>query len=224
MARMGGLKTGIIGGAIVAAALAVAPSAQAAPATPETANAKPPQAAQCAACHQADGMGNPAVGFPALAGQPAGYLEQQLYAFKHGTRQNQMMAGFAKGLNATERKAVATYFSQLPVIAPATLPAAPKDDLGATLATRGADAGTDHAVPACDSCHGANGEGRPPEFPRLAGQSAQYLANQLTDWQKGTRNESNLHLMQDIATRLTPAQIKAVSAYFASLPPTKPAS
>ncbi|HEX7391286.1 MAG TPA: c-type cytochrome [Acidiphilium sp.] len=212
---MGGLKTGIIGGAIVAAGLVAVPIAQAAP---------PPQAAQCAACHQADGMGNPAVGFPALAGQPADYLEQQLYAFKHGTRQNQMMAGFAKGLNATERKAVATYFSQLPVIAPATLPAAPKDDLGAMLATRGADTGTDHAIPSCDSCHGANGEGRPPEFPRLAGQSAQYLANQLTDWQKGTRNESNLHLMQDIAVRLSPAQIKAVSAYFASLPPTKPAS
>ncbi|MCF3948462.1 c-type cytochrome [Acidiphilium sp. AL] len=208
---MGDLKTWIIGGAIMAAGLAAAQAASTNP---------PPQVAQCAGCHQANGMGNPAAGFPALAGQPAGYLEQQLYAFKHGSRQNHMMKSFAGGLNDASRKAVAAYFSQLPVVAPATLPAAPKGDLGATLATKGAGAGTPRAIPACDSCHGAGGLGRPPEFPRLAGQPEQYLANQLTAWQKGSRNETNLHLMRDVAVNLSPKQIKAVAAYFAALPPT----
>ena len=211
---MADLKMWIIGGAIMAAGLATTQVAFASP---------PPQVAQCAGCHQANGMGNPAAGFPALAGQPAGYLEQQLYAFKHGSRKNHMMKSFAGGLNDASRKAVASYFSQLPVVAPASLPAAPKANLGATLATQGAGAGTTHAIPACDSCHGAGGLGRPPEFPRLAGQPEKYLANQLTAWQKGSRNETNLHLMRDVAERLSPKQIKAVAAYFAALPPTKAA-
>lgn len=186
------------------------------------AQAAPPQVAQCAGCHGANGMGNPSAGFPALAGQPTRYLEQQLDAFKHGTRRNAIMKGFAAGLNAADRKAIATYYNGLKVTASASAPA-PADKQGAMLAMHGADIGTDHAIPACDSCHGAGGVGRPPGFPRLAGQPAQYLADQLNDWRKGSRNESNLHLMQGIAEKLSPAQIKAVTTYFASLPPA-PAS
>lgn len=181
--------------------------------------APPPQVAQCAGCHGANGMGNSAAGFPALAGQPAQYLDQQLYAFKHGNRRNGIMKGFATALNAADRKAIAAYYQGLPVVAPATLPPAPADTTGATLAMQGAGAGTSHAIPACDSCHGAAGLGIAPEFPRLAGQSAAYLAAQLTDWRKGSRNGNNLHLMRNVAVMLSPAQIKAVAAYFASLPP-----
>lgn len=184
--------------------------------------APPPQAAQCAGCHGQNGMGNPAAGFPALAGQPVKYLEQQLYAFKHGTRRNGMMSSFAGGLNASERKAIAEYYHGLPVVAPTSLPAAPKDNVGETLAIHGVGAGTDHAIPACDSCHGAGGRGMEPEFPRLAGQPANYLEAQLLAWQKGARNESNLHLMQKIADMLSPSQIKAVAAYFAAQPPAAP--
>lgn len=184
-----------------------------------SAHAAPPQVAQCAGCHGANGMGNPVAGFPALAGQPAPYLEQQLYAFKHGNRRNGIMKGFATALDATQRKAIAAYYNGLPVVAPAKLPAAPHDALGATLAMQGADIGTTHPIPACESCHGAGGLGVAPAFPRLAGQSAAYLAAQLKDWQTGSRNGNNLHLMRNVAVMLSPAQIKAVSAYFASLPP-----
>ena len=181
--------------------------------------APPSQVAQCAGCHGQNGMGNPAAGFPALAGQPVNYLEQQLYAFKHGTRRNGMMSSFAGTMNAPERKAIAEYYHSLPLVAPASLPAAPKDDVGQTLAINGVGAGTDHAIPACDSCHGAGGNGMEPEFPRLAGQPANYLEAQLLAWQKGSRNESNLHLMQKIADMLSQSQIKAVAAYFAAQPP-----
>lgn len=181
--------------------------------------APPPQVAQCAGCHGANGMGNATAGFPALAGQPAPYLEQQLYAFKHGNRRNGIMKGFATGLDAADRKAIAAYYSALPVVAPASLPAAPTDKLGATLAMRGIGAGSDHTIPACDSCHGAGGLGVAPAFPRLAGEPAAYLAAQLKDWQTGSRNGNNLHLMHNVAVMLDAAQIKAVSAYFAALPP-----
>ncbi|MDD2877751.1 MAG: c-type cytochrome [Acidiphilium sp.] len=189
-------------------------------AVPCAAHAAPPQVAACAGCHAANGMGNPVAGFPALAGQPSGYLEQQLYAFKHGTRRNAIMNSFATSLNAADRKAIAAYYHGMPVVAPASLPAAPADDAGATLATEGADAGTPHAIPACDSCHGAGGLGVAPAFPRLAGQPESYIESQLIDWRNGARTESDLHLMRNVAVLLTSAQIKAVSAYFASLPPT----
>lgn len=199
--------TGLLAGVAMMAGIGVA------------AAAPPSQVAQCAGCHGQNGMGNPSAGFPALAGQPTRYLEQQLYAFKHGSRQNGIMSGFAGGLSAADRKAIAEYYNGLPVVNPASLPAAPKDDLGATLAMHGVDAGAPNAIPACDSCHGAGGRGRGPLFPRLAGQPAKYLEDQLTAWQGGGRNESNLHVMQSIARMLSSKQIKAVSAYFAALPP-----
>jgi cytochrome c553 len=189
-------------------------------ATAATTPAAPPQIAQCAGCHGANGMGNTVAGFPALAGQPTAYLEHQLYAFKHGTRRNAIMKSFAVGLTAADRKAIATYYNSLPVIAPASLPAAPSDNLGQTIALNGAGIGTAHAIPACASCHAAGGLGRAPAFPRLAGQPEQYIETQLIDWQKGSRNENNLHLMRNIAKNLTAPQIKAVSQYYASLPPT----
>ncbi|MEE3500117.1 c-type cytochrome [Acidiphilium acidophilum] len=198
------------------AGIATAATTTATPATPVA----PPQVAQCAGCHGANGMGNPVAGFPALAGQPTAYLEHQLYAFKHGTRRNAIMKSFATGLTAADRKAIATYYNSLPVVAPASLPAAPSDDLGKTIALHGAGVGTAHVIPACASCHAAGGLGRAPAFPRLAGQPEQYLEAQLIDWRKGSRNESNLHLMRNIAKDLTAQQIKAVAQYYASLPPT----
>jgi cytochrome c553 len=43
-------------------------------------------AAQCAACHGPDGKGNAAVGGPALAGQPPGYLRDQMLLLKQDKR------------------------------------------------------------------------------------------------------------------------------------------
>ncbi len=207
-----GLRAWLVGATIAA----ITAAANAAP---------PPQVAQCAGCHQANGMGNPVAGFPALAGQPSAYLEQQLYAFKHGTRRNGIMKSFAVGLSAADRRAIAAYYNALPVVPPASLPKPPTDDVGATLAMQGGDIGTAHPIPACDSCHGAGGLGIAPAFPRLAGEPAQYIENQLSNWQDGSRNESNLHLMHNVAVLLSPVQIKAVAAYFASLPPVaKPGS
>jgi cytochrome c553 len=43
-------------------------------------------AAECAVCHGAHGVGDPAKVVPALAGQPPGYLRAQLQLFKHDQR------------------------------------------------------------------------------------------------------------------------------------------
>ena len=69
-----------------------------------------------------------------------------------------------------------------------------------------------------NSCHGPQGIGVGTTFPRLAGQPKAYLAAQLVAFQKGSRANDPLHLMRNVASQLSTAQIDAVAAYFASLP------
>lgn len=83
---------------------------------------------------------------------------------------------------------------------------------GAAIAAKGTQAG----VVACNNCHGAKGEGIAlSSFPRIAGEPAYYIANQLKDYASGVRN--NL-LMSPIAKALTESEKESVAAYFASLP------
>ncbi|MEJ2060873.1 MAG: c-type cytochrome [Gammaproteobacteria bacterium] len=70
----------------------------------------------CAACHTAGGMGNAPMAIPALAGQHATYIEQQLKAFADGKRANSphhVMAMIAKRLTPAEITDVALYAQQL---------------------------------------------------------------------------------------------------------------
>jgi cbb3-type cytochrome c oxidase subunit III len=72
--------------------------------------------AACSACHGAQGAGNPAAGFPALAGQHALYLETQLKAFRSMTRANdpgQMMRNIAMKMSDADITAVASYIQGL---------------------------------------------------------------------------------------------------------------
>jgi cytochrome c553 len=83
---------------------------------------------------------------------------------------------------------------------------------GAQLASAGLPA---KGVAACAGCHGAKGEGNAAaNFPRLAGQGAEYMTRQLEHFASGKRNNP---IMAPIAKGLTPAQRGAVSAYYAAL-------
>ena len=71
----------------------------------------------CVQCHGPGGIG---VGdaFPAIAGQPAGYIAAQLRAWQAGTRKNdpiELMRHLSAKLNASEVKAVAEWFARQPV-------------------------------------------------------------------------------------------------------------
>jgi cytochrome c553 len=102
-----------------------------------------------------------------------------------------------------------------PVVAPTAAPA-PTDaqrQTGATIAAQGGGG----AVAACNSCHGAQGEGNAGGgFPRIAGQSYAYLAHELDSYAGGSRKNA---VMQPIASAMTPQQRQAAAAYFASLNP-----
>lgn len=69
---------------------------------------------------------------------------------------------------------------------------------------------------ACQSCHGAAGEGHAPTgVPRLAGLPSAYLQRQLEAFAQGERKSP---LMGPIAKSLTPADRSAVSEHYAALP------
>ena len=88
--------------AALLAVLAVSPSALAADAAAGKARAE----AVCAACHGAAGV-SVSDNVPHLAGQRAGYLENQLKAFKEGTRKNAIMNAMAAQLSAEDMANVA---------------------------------------------------------------------------------------------------------------------
>lgn len=72
--------------------------------------------AACSACHGANGAGNPAAKFPAIAAQHADYTQAQLKAFRAMERTNdagQMMRNITVKMTDPEIKAVASYIQGL---------------------------------------------------------------------------------------------------------------
>lgn len=70
----------------------------------------------CMGCHGPTGAGNPAAGYPSIAGQHADYTAKQLEDFRSETRSNDyngMMRDIARTLSSHEMKAVASYVSGL---------------------------------------------------------------------------------------------------------------
>lgn len=169
----------------------------------------------CSSCHGAAGEGLAAQQAPRLAGLDAGYLADQLDRFAAGGRKNQTMGPLAKALTPDQRRAVADYFAHLPAPQPTPPPAAQGDlARGRVLADRG-----DWAVkvPACGACHGPEGLGVGAVTPPLVGQTAAYLAAQLTAFRTGARQSDTLGLMNGVAARLSPADLQAAAAWYASL-------
>ena len=72
-------------------------------------------------------------------------------------------------------------------------------------------------VPACAGCHGPAGAGLPGQYPRLAGQYAEYVAVQLKAFKEGGRANDANGAMRGVAARLTEREIRAVSEYAAGL-------
>jgi cytochrome c553 len=73
--------------------------------------------APCMGCHGPNGAGNPAAKYPALRGQHAKYIENQLHGFAEGKRVNEnavkMMQILASRMTNREIRAVASYIQGL---------------------------------------------------------------------------------------------------------------
>ncbi len=68
-------------------------------------------AATCAACHGSDGHAVPQSAIPGLAGLPAGYLVEQMKAFRDGSRSATVMNQLAKGYSDAQVEQLAAFFA-----------------------------------------------------------------------------------------------------------------
>ncbi|MEN7430913.1 c-type cytochrome [Chromobacterium sp. TRC.1.1.SA] len=178
------------------------------------ARAEPAQLARqlCDSCHGADGNGpGPA---PRLAGQQAGYIEQQWQAFRLHQRADggAHSAALAAMKGDGDIKALAAYFAAQP---PA--PARPAGGDPALLAAGRklyAEGNLAVGTPPCFSCHGDRGEGG-SAAPRLAGQHAAYLARRMRV-SDAPQPDSAME-MQEILKTMSADDIKALLAYLATL-------
>ncbi len=164
----------------------------------------------CAACHVADGSrGLPT--YPILQGQHPEYLVKQLTEFKEGKRKNAIMGGMAAALTPEDMRNVAAFYASKK----AKDGVAKNKDLVA-LGERIYRGGiAKKSVPACAGCHSPNGAGIPAQFPRLAGQHADYIKTQLTSFRQGER--TNSAQMSAIGANLSDKEIEALSDYVAGL-------
>lgn len=166
----------------------------------------------CSACHGTDGN-SAAPANPILAGQHAEYVAKQLANFKAGERKNPVMLGMSSALSPEDMKALGAYFQkQQPKPRTAKDPELVKQ--GQQIYRGGVMA---KGIAACTSCHGPTGAGVPAQYPRLAGQYAEYTTAQLAAFRSGERANDPNSMMRMIAARLSDAEIKAVSEYIAGL-------
>ena len=172
----------------------------------DEARAKKSIGGSCFLCHGAEGESASEV-FPRLAGQNAEYIAKQLENFKSGKRKSSAMAPMVAELSPDDMAALGRFYGSRP-----PHKEAPKD---APLAAVGqyiySQGNRFSGVPACASCHGPDGAGS-NALPRLAGQHAAYLDNQLKQFNKRERNNDNA-VMHTVVEKMTPLEMAAVSEY-----------
>ena len=206
-----------------AACLAAAAAALLTIAAPAAAGDQPDAAARahaqriavtvCGTCHGPNGNSmNPK--YPRLAGQSANYLAAQLKAFRAQTRGDpdaiSYMWGMASQLDDDTIQALAAYYAAQKA-EPSASGASPSITRGRQIFAQGVAA---QGVPACSSCHGPDAHGL-QDFPRLAGQHAQYVLKQLASFQSNMRNVAIMH---GVAQNLNLGDMNAVAAFLETQP------
>lgn len=178
-------------------------------------------AGACVGCHQPDGSGMNNEGgesWPQLAGLDAEYIAKQLRDYKSGQRENATMKTFANMLSEQQIADVAQYYSEMD-----PKPAQGGGDASEAVLKRGrtlANQGDwSEYIVSCKSCHGPGNRGAGATFPRIAGQHAGYIEQQLKAWNSGTRKNDLQDLMGTIARRMSDGDIRAVAAWLANQPP-----
>ena len=167
----------------------------------------------CVACHGNDGN-SPVDQFPKIAGQVPGYIVTQLQAYKSGERENAIMLGIVGVLSEQDMEDLDAYYASQT----ATIEGVSGEDMEDVLAGKQLyRAGyADYDIPACMACHGPDGSGIPPNYPRLGGQHSAYTEMQLHAYKSGARKSAE---MQAIAHPLTDEQIRQLALYISALQP-----
>lgn len=162
-------------------------------------------AATCDGCH---GLEN---GYqentPNLTQLSYDYLMLSMQAYTSGQRHHEAMEAVLKHLDITDLEKVALYYSN-------TQPQTAAQQLD----PKKIQAGTKLAE-SCNYCHGKVGNSEDPKIPSLAGQNYGYLMDAMRQYQKKTRDSSD---MSNALADLNKEQLEQLASYFASAPPHNP--
>ncbi|MDQ3196517.1 MAG: c-type cytochrome, partial [Pseudomonadota bacterium] len=150
--------------------------------------------------------------YPRLAGKPAGYLYNQLRNFQEQRREVPIMTYMVAYMSDDYLREIAAHYARLQPPYPAPAGGYPEQELarGEALVRKG-DA--DKNIPACSACHGKSLTGMEPTIPGLIGLNREYIVAQLGAWKTGHRHGAQPDCMSQIASRLSPRDVAAVSAY-----------
>jgi len=178
----------------------------------------------CVACHSTDGNStNPE--WPNLAGQSQQYLYKQLTDIQQDIRNIPLMEGLLDSYSEQQLAIVAQFYSeQTPVITGSTdiqndnfnLESTEMLKLGENIYRFGI---ADRQIASCASCHSPTGMGNAlAKFPRVSGQHATYLSNQLHQFKNYERqNDGSSQVMRAISINLRDYEIEAVANYMSGL-------
>lgn len=166
----------------------------------------------CAACHGPDGQGRGGA-FPRLDIQSPHYIADALAAFRDGSRPSGTMMSATRRLTDGEIAEFAALYGRS-----VSLPSREDSDPGKAIALEGI---VSRDIPACERCHGPMARA---DFPRLAGQSADYLQRQLELFQKYGAERGGKHAeimaktigdaLEEGPHRLEPEAIEALAEYY----------
>lgn len=193
---------------------AASAQAQQARAKPDIAKGETIAKQVCFTCHGEDGNSTSPAN-PKIAGQVLDYTYKQLVNFKGGSeRKSVVMLAMVANLSEADMLNVAAYYSGQK----------PKGGVGQgkeTLAPgrdiyRGGN--SSKGLASCAACHGPYGAGVPAQYPRLAGQFAEYTELQLKAFRSAERSNDASKMMRSITARMTDEEMRAVADYIARLP------
>jgi cytochrome c553 len=155
-------------------------------------------------CHGCHGIPNyknayPVYSVPKLGGQHAAYMVAALKEYKSGDRSHATMHAQAVSLSDNDLADIAAYLG------------------GQELKPTGRPVGTaPKAGQTCVACHGNDGVGIMPEYPNLAGQHEDYIANSLRSYKTGVRKNA---IMSGMAQPLEAQDIRELAKYYSSQRP-----
>ena len=169
--------------------------------------------AMCIGCHGIKGYqaSFPEVyRVPMISGQNAKYIVASLNAYKKGERKHPTMRGISASLSEQDMADLGAFYEQHAKVEPVTKTPKVPDAKVAALLQKGA----------CISCHGDNfSKPIDPSYPKLAGQHKDFLFVALKSYKTenlSTWGRSN-GVMGGIGKQFSNAELKAMSAYIASL-------
>jgi len=156
----------------------------------------------CSGCHGLDGQGK-TVEIPNLAGQPAEYLVEAMYAYRDNVRHHAALQKLISGFSEADIHNIAGYFSGLSPVAaaPVVADSASAFHEGEEVAAR------------CTVCHGERGISNEPGVPSLAGQQPAYLMVATQEYANGDRGHTE---KAEMLQGMGQVDIEKMAMYFAA--------